>query len=189
MTHLTWGIVGAGRIAKQFAQDIQYVSNAKLLAVAARDLKRAQEFADAHAIGTAYGSYAELFNDQTIDAIYIATPHSFHFEQAKAAMLAGKHVLCEKPICVSSDEFSELAAVAKAQGVLLMEAMWTYFLPALRQAKRWVDEGKIGQIKHIKADFGYLAPYEPNSREYDAALAGGSLLDVGIYPLALALFF
>lgn len=189
MKKLNWGIIGAGRIAHQFAADMATVANSQLYAVAARDKTRAQAFAEQYQADVAYGDYQQLFNDDNVDAVYIATPHNFHFEQAKAAMLAGKSVLCEKPITVSQQESAALFQIAKEQQVYLIEGMWTYFLPAIKQAKQWVDEGRIGKLLHVKADFGYPQVYTPDSREYSAKLAGGCVFDMGIYPIALAHLF
>lgn len=189
MKKLNWGVVSTGRIAEQFATDMASVRNGQMVAVAARDINKAKTFAEKHNIPTSYGSYQLLFDDPNVDIVYIGTPHTLHFQQVKDAIVAGKHVLCEKPVTVSSDEFSALSALAKQQGVFFMEAMWSYFLPALVKAKQWVDEGRIGDIKHVKADFGYPLPYDENLREYDAKLAGGCLLEMGIYPLAVTRFF
>lgn len=186
---LKWGIVSTGRIADKFCQDMAYVDSGQVAAVAARSLKDASDFAAKHNIAKAYESYQSLFDDKDLDVIYIATPHNFHFQNVYDALSAGKHVLCEKPITISSEEFSILAALAKQNNVFLMEAMWTYFLPSLLKAKEWVADGRIGTIKHIKADFGYLVPYEPEGRMYNPDLAGGCLFDMGIYPLALAQYF
>ncbi|MGJ8692336.1 MAG: Gfo/Idh/MocA family protein [Thalassotalea sp.] len=189
MNNVRWGIVSTGRISAQFAHDMQFVNNGELAAVAARNINSAQAFAEQHHIAKTYAAYQAMFDDPEIDAIYIGTPHTFHFDHAMAAIAAGKHVLCEKPITISAEQCIALSKEAKAQGVLLMEAMWTYFLPAINKAKQWIDAGRIGQIKHIKADFGYPIAYDENSREYDKNLAGGCLLDMGIYPLAIAHFF
>ena len=188
-TVVRWGIIGAGRISQSFARDIQSVKNAQLIAIAARDTLSAQTFATLFAVSKAYGSYAELFADSAIDAVYVATPHNLHFEQVLAAIKAGKHVLCEKPVTVSSEECRQLIEAAKVNNVFFMEAMWTYFLPAIRKAQEWVEAGRIGKVRHVKADFGYPIPYDPKRREYDAALAGGCLLEMGIYPVALAELF
>jgi len=188
-TILRWGILSTGRIAQQFCQDMKYVSNGELFAVAARNLKDAQSFAQQHNIAKAYEGYQMLFDDPNIDVVYIATPHTFHFQNVYDALTAGKSVLCEKPITVSRNESELLSALAQEKGLFLMEAMWTYFLPAIQQAKQWVEQGRIGKIKHIKADFGYPLPYEETRREYHASLAGGCLLEMGIYPLAIAAFF
>jgi len=186
---IRWGIVGAGRIAQAFVKDMAFVTNAEVSAVAARNLENAKSFATEFHIPKAYGSYAELFADVDVDAIYIATPHNLHFEQALLAMKAGKHILCEKPVTVSSDECRQLIDTAKEQGVFFMEAIWTYFLPAIRKAQAWVDAGRIGRIRHLKADFGYPLPYDANRREYDADLAGGCLLEMGVYTVAITDLF
>lgn len=184
-----WGILSTGAIADKFCHDMPFVKNGQLTAVAARKLENAQAFAQKHNIKQAYAGYEALFADPNIDIIYIATPHNFHFEQAKLALKSGKSVLCEKPITVSSLQCEELQKLAAQKNLFLMEAMWTYFLPAIRTAKQWVDEGRIGKVKHIKADFGYAVPFEPNGRMYNRDLAGGCLFDMGIYPLAIAQLF
>ncbi len=186
MNSIKWGIVSTGRICDQFTQDLAYVDHAQVLGVAARHLNDAQAFAKKHNIDRAYQGYQALFDDPDIDVVYIGTPHTFHFQHAVDAIKAGKHVLCEKPITINSSQMLELKSLAKSQGVFLMEAMWTFFLPALKQAKSWVDQGRIGKVLHVKADFGYPMPYVENSREYSKSLAGGCLLDMGIYPIAIA---
>ncbi|MFT5676328.1 MAG: putative dehydrogenase [Paraglaciecola sp.] len=186
---IRWGVIGAGRIAHTFCKDMAFCEHAELSAIAARSLQSAQNFADIYAVDKAYGAYQHLYDDPQIDAIYIATPHNFHFAQAKASLLAGKHVLVEKPITVSAQQCAELIALAKAQNCFLMEAMWSYFLPTIIKAKLWFDEGRIGNIVHIKADFGYPVAYVPGDRMYEPTLNGGCLLDMGIYPLALAQYF
>ncbi|WP_460804582.1 Gfo/Idh/MocA family protein [Microbulbifer agarilyticus] len=189
MKKVRWGILGAGRIANQFANDIRFAPNAELSAVAARSGESAIKFAEEYGIDHAYAGYDALMASSEIDAIYIATPHNLHIDQTKNAMAAGKAVLCEKPLVVNSRECEELVAFARAEGQYLMEAMWTWFLPALRKAKQWVDDGRIGKIRHIKADFGYPIPYSNDRREYDNRLAGGCLLEMGIYPVAIAQYF
>jgi predicted dehydrogenase len=186
---IRWGIVSTGAIAEKFCSDMKYVTNGILAAVAARKSEDAENFAQEHNIEKSYAGYQALFDDPTIDIIYIATPHNFHFQQAKSALEAGKSVLCEKPITISSEESLQLHYLAKEKNLFLMEAMWTYFLPSIIKAKQWVNEGRIGKIKHIKADFGYAVPFEPEGRMYNPELAGGCLFDMGIYPLAIAHYF
>ena len=140
MRKINWGIVGAGRIAASFAQDMRFVSEGKLVAVAARHAERAAAFAHQHGIGRAHGGYAALYADPEVEAVYIATPHSEHFANASAALHAGKAVLCEKPLTLNPDECRRLRAIAAETGGYLMEGMWTYFLPAIRQAVDWVGE-------------------------------------------------
>lgn len=185
MSKVRWGLIGCGRIANAFALDMVYVENARLEAVAARKQADAQTFATRYDIPRVYGGYDHLFNDPDIDAVYIATPHSVHRRQMEAALNAGKAVLCEKPFTVTPEETEAVRAVWKGKGLYLKEAMWTWFLPAIKQAKAWIDAGRIGTLRHIKADFGYPLPYDPNRREYDNSLGGGCLLEMGIYPVAL----
>lgn len=186
---LNWGIVSTGRIALQFASDLPHVENANLYGVAARSIDKAESFAQQLGVAKTYNSYQAMFDDPKIDVVYIGTPHTLHFEQTVAALKAGKHVLCEKPITTSSEQSQKLASLAKDKGLVLMEAMWTYFLPAILEVKKWVDEGRIGKVLHLKAEFGYPIKYDPSIREYDAELAGGCLLDMGIYPIAMAGLF
>lgn len=189
MSKVRWGIVSAGNIANTFASDIAHTANAEVAAVAARAQSDANAFADRHGIGKAYEGYDRLFADEAVDAIYVATPHNLHLPNSAAALRAGKAVMCEKPLTTSADECRELLAVAGETGGYLMEAMWTWFLPAIRQAKSWVDAGRIGQLRHVRADFGYPKTYDPEDRVYNTALAGGCLLDMGIYPVAIARLF
>ena len=188
-TTVNWGILSTARIAHTFAKDIAHCESAKLVAVGSRHLDNAQEFAAAHGIPHAYGSYEDLLNDPHIDAIYIATPHTLHADNAIAALKAGKHVLCEKPATTSPEELERIISVAKTEDRFFMEAMWTYFLPAINKALEWVNAGQIGKLLHVKASFGFTMPYSATSREYARELGGGCLLDMGIYPIALDALF
>ncbi|MDO3385901.1 Gfo/Idh/MocA family oxidoreductase [Gilvimarinus sp. SDUM040013] len=187
---IRWGLLSAGNIVSQFARDFSVVENAVIHAVAARNGENARAFAREHGIANAYEGYEALLADPEIDAIYIGTPHNLHFEHAKVALEHGKAVLCEKPMTVTPQECEQLQSVAEHRGGYLMEAMWTYFLPPVQKALRWVQEGRIGRVCHIKADFGYPQfPYDSKKRVYDASLAGGCLLEMGVYPVALAWLF
>lgn len=189
MKYIKWGILGPGIIAHEFVQDFQHVTNGLVQAVASRSPERAKSFAATYSIPRAYDNYEQLYNDPEIDAIYVATPHTFHFEQSKRAIEAGKAVLCEKPLTQDPDSSKKLVQFAQSSGIYLMEGMWTYFLPAIRKAKEWVEEGRIGQVLHVRSSFGYPVPYAENSRYYDPELAGGCLLDMGIYNVAMAHLF
>ena len=189
MKKLRWGIIGAGRIAHSFASDIAATSNAELTAVAARSGDRAHSFAAQYRIPHAHEGYAALYANPEVDAVYVATPHSLHLPNCQQAMLAGKAVLCEKPLALNPDETSALISAAQDSGQYLMEGMWTWFLPAIRQAQEWVAAGRIGEVRHVKADFGYPLPYSPDLREYDARVGGGCVLEMGIYPIAIARLF
>lgn len=183
---INWGIIGTGQIAKKFAEDYKYVTDGRILAVASRQQVKADEFADVYGIERAYGSYEDLAKDKDIHAVYIATPHSLHYTNSLMAMKANKAVLCEKPVAVNSRQLKELADLAKARELPFMEAMWTYFLPPVQQAMRWIQDDEIGEVQFVNADFGFSMPFDPQSRVFDPQLAGGALLDVGIYPIAIA---
>lgn len=189
MSRIRWGIVGAGRIAHTFAQDTAATRHGTVQAVAARREDSARRFAQTYDIPSAYGGYHALYNDPDVDAVYVATPHTLHLQHSSDALRAGKAVMCEKPITTNAAECQALIDVAAETSGYLMEAMWTWFLPAVRKAKEWVDAGRIGELVRIKADFGYPLVYAPDKREYDAELAGGCLLEMGVYPVALAALF
>lgn len=189
MNEIRWGIVGAGRIAHTFAQDMSATDNGIVQAVAARSAASAQRFANQYGIPTAHDGYDALYDDANIDAVYVATPHTHHLQNASDALRAGKAVLCEKPITTNAQECRQLIDVAHQSSSYLMEAMWTWFLPAVRKAKEWVDAGRIGHIVRIQSDFGYPQVYAADKREYDAELAGGCLLEMGVYPVALTALF
>lgn len=183
---MRWGLLATGSICRQFARDLPNVPGAEFAAVASRDGRRAAEFAEQYGAAKSYGSYQELFADPDVDIVYVGTPHTEHLANASDAMRAGKHVLCEKPLTVTPDESRALADIQKATERYLMEAMWTWFLPAVRKAQDWIASGRIGELKHIKADFGYPQRFDPAGRMYNPDLAGGCLLDMGVYPIALA---
>ena len=171
-----------------FYSDFQLMKNAELIAVATSDKNRGQLFAEKYNIPLAC-TYKELYSNNEIEVVYISTTHNFHYEQALTCLKNGKAVLCEKPITVNIKECDELIRVAKEQNVFLMEAMWTYFLPAVHKAKQWMDEGRIGNLKVIQADFGFLMEKNMTGRIYNPGLAGGALLDLGIYPVSIANYF
>ena len=189
MRKVRWGLIGPGQIAHTFAADILFTPNAVLHAVASRTETKAKAFAQTHGIANAYGSYDELCADCDIDAIYIATPHTLHSEQTLQCIAAGKSVLCEKPLVVSAAECTPVIQRAAVAPVTVMEGLWTYFLPAIRTAKTWVDDGRIGAVLQINSSFGYRFDYDPLARAYNNAIGGGCLLDMGIYPIALNWLF
>ncbi len=189
MKKLRWGVLSTGRIADWFCADFHQVKDAELTAVCSRTQSAADAFAEKHKIANAYCVYDDMLADPAIDAIYIGTPHTLHFDNASAALRAGKAVLCEKPLTVGALECRRLIDIAAETNAYLMEAMWTYFLPAMRRAKEWCDQGRIGDLLHIKTDFGYPIPFDPKQREYDSELGGGCLLEMGVYPIAIASYF
>jgi predicted dehydrogenase len=187
MKTYTWGIIGPGRIANKFAVALALVEGARLGAVASRDGNRAREFAAAHGAERWYDSYEQLAEDPAIDVVYIATPHGFHAEHALLCLLRGKAVLCEKPMALFNGQVREMVDAARANNAFLMEAMWTRFLPVMEKTLALIREGRIGEIRYVRADFGFSAPFNPEGRLYDLRLGGGSLLDIGVYPLFLCL--
>lgn len=184
---IKWGIVGAGNIAHSFSKDLALVIGGELTAVASRDLDKARSFANEYGAPNAFGSYEELFTSDAVDVIYIATPHTTHAELSIAAMKAGKNVLCEKPVGVNKGEVEAMIKVAKENNVFFMEALWTRFNPTIKKVKELVDNGTIGDIGYLHADFAFYAlDRDENGRLLNPALAGGSLLDIGIYPIFLS---
>lgn len=182
-----WGILGPGNIAHHFVKDLQMVTDASLMAVASRNLEKATEFGKTYQSKYAFGSYQELFDCDEVDVIYIATPHTHHVKWAITAMEHGKHVLCEKPMGVNSAEVEAMIKASRENKVFLMEALWSRFNPTIRQVKELVDKNSIGTIRHLSADFAFYAlDRDPNGRVLNPELAGGTLLDIGIYPIFLA---
>ncbi len=184
--NLKWGIIGLGKIAHNFVKDFFLVQDATLRAVASRSLKKAKSFAADYNIQEAYGSYQALFDDPKIDVIYIATPHNSHMDLSIQAMKAGKHVLCEKPLAINKSQVKKMLAVAKQNKVFLMEAFWSRFNPTIIEVSEKIKNGVIGDVNYLNADFNFKATFDPNSRLFDPELAGGALLDVGVYPIFLA---
>lgn len=184
------GILGPGNIARRFAEAALMCKGAKLLATGSRDLQKAQDFAETYGIERSYGSYRELMEDPDVQLIYIATLHNNHVELAIDCLNHGKGVLCEKPFALTEESALKATKLAKEKNLFFMEAMWTRFLPTVRQAHRWIQQGRIGELRMIDASFCcYSAEIDPKSRLFDPALAGGTLYDVGVYPLALAMDF
>lgn len=185
-TEFGWGILGPGRIATRFATDLGNLPEARLVAVGSRSVERAELFAQRFHVERSYGSYEELARDPDVDVIYVATPHPFHPEHAMLCLRHGKAVLCEKPMAVNEWHVQRMVECARENGVFLMEAMWTRFLPVMDQVRGWLAEGKIGDVRLLFADFGFRTEWNPQARLLNPDLAGGALLDVGIYVLALA---
>jgi len=187
---IRWGIVGPGKIAQNFANDLKLLDDCELTAVASRNNQRAKDFADTYQIPHIFDDYELLFESDTADVLYIATPHTFHKDLAIRAMKAGKHVLCEKPLGINAIEVNEMIAVAKENSVFLMEALWSRFNPTIKKVKQLVEEGVLGELKYVNADFAFYALDRPlDSRLLNPELAGGTLLDIGIYPVFLAYLF
>jgi len=184
---IRWGIVGLGSIAHHFAKDLRLVDDAQLAAVASRSLDKAKAFALEYKSENAFGSYLELFQSNAVDVIYIATPHNSHADLAIQAMENGKHVLCEKPMGVNSQEVTQMINAAQKNSVFLMEALWSRFNPVIQKVKALVSEKSIGDVSYLNADFGFYAlDRDVNARLLNPELAGGTILDIGIYPIFLS---
>jgi predicted dehydrogenase len=184
---LNWGIIGLGKIAQTFASDLILSKNSKLLGVASRDIENAQSFAEKFRAEKYYGNYQDLANDRDIDVVYIATPHVFHYEYTVMCLKAGKHVLCEKAFGMNEAQVREMTEEAQKRRLFLMEAIWTRFIPGTEKVLELIEQNKIGKIQQIRADFGFVGDTNPEKRIFNKKLGGGSLLDVGIYPVYLSL--
>ncbi|MBP6147726.1 MAG: Gfo/Idh/MocA family oxidoreductase [Candidatus Planktophila sp.] len=185
MSTFRWGIIGTGGIAQSFAEDLKRLDGHIVSAVGSRSLTSAEKFTEQFPGAVPYGSYEELVTAD-VDAIYVATPHPMHHENALLAMRAGKPVLCEKAFTVNAKEARALVDYAQANRIPLMEAMWSRFLPHMQKVKELVSDGALGEITNIVADHGQYIPYERAPRLWEPELGGGALLDLGIYPLTLA---
>ena len=185
MNKLRVGVIGLGSIFHRVMKGFKNAENCELYAVAARDEIRAKREAEKYGAKRYFGSYEELAACPEVDLVYVATPHSLHYEQTMMCLEYGKHVICEKAFAKNDGEAAEMVKKAREKGLFLMEAMWTRFMPAMRHLKKMVDEGKIGRIRHITADFSYASNFDPHSRIYAPELCGGALMDVGIYPLSV----
>lgn len=182
------GIIGAGNIANRFSEAVNKsdLVDGKLYAIASRSIEKAEIFKKQHNIKKAYGSYEELYKDKDVDLIYIATPHVFHYEQMMDALDYNKNIICEKPFTINAKLAEEVFNKAKEKKAYVMEAMWTRFLPVIQEVKKQIDNGIIGEIELLEADFFFDANAPIENRLYQPKLGGGALLDIGIYPITFA---
>lgn len=185
-TRTRWGILATGHIATAFVQDLRLLPDAEVVAVGSRSLDAARAFADKHDIPRAYGSWQELAADPEVDVVYVATPHSAHYDATRICLTAGRAVLCEKPFTLNRVSSAELVQLARAQGVFLMEAMWMRCNPLILRMMELIGDGAIGTVTGVLADFGVGGPFPPESRMRARSLGGGALLDLGVYPISLA---
>ena len=185
---LRWGVLAPGQIAGSFVDAMSRHTRQRLVAVGSRSLERAQAFAAAHGADRAYSSYEELVADPEVDAVYVASPHSEHRAQALLAIAAGKPVLVEKAFTRNAAEAQEVADAARSAGVLAMEAMWTRFLPQTDVIRQLLADGVLGEVITVLADHGQSFEPDPAGRMFNPALAGGALLDLGVYPVSFASF-
>lgn len=178
-----WAILGCGKIAKKFSEDLSLLPNANLYAAASRNLDNANRFAKELGFEKAYGSYEEMVNDSNVDVVYIATPHSKHLEHSILCLEHKKAVLCEKAFAMNSKEVQQMVDVSRKNKTFLMEAFWTIFQAKFLKVLELAKDKELGQLKFIKSDFMFKADFDPDKRLYNIDLGAGSLLDIGIYPI------
>jgi len=184
---LRWGVLSTGTIAKKFAETLNGMKGEVVFAgVASRDIEKAQAFAKQYGAATAFGSYEEMAASSEIDAVYIATPNVFHFENALLCLEGGKHVLCEKPFTTNAADARKLYEIAKSKNLLIMDGLWTMHLPMYAKIRELISGGAIGEVRHIRAEFGFAPAGARKDFKLDPSLGGGSLLDVGIYNIGFA---
>ncbi len=186
MEKIRWGIISTGGIANAFANALQDVPDAELVAVASRSQEGADYFGNQYNIPRRYPSYQQLADDPDIDVVYIGTPHVFHAGNMLMCLEAGKHVLCEKPFTINAREAEQCIALAQEKGLFLMEAVWMRYIPAIVQLREWIQAGRIGDLLMVQADFNVSLPFDAKRRTFARDLGGGALLDVGVYPVSLA---
>jgi len=189
MKKYKWGILAPGKMSAKFTRGLKLLENAELYAVGSRDHERAKAFAGEFGYNKYYGSYEELAEDPEVDIIYIASPHSHHYEHTLLCLKNKKAVICEKAFALNSSEVDGMIKEAEKQGVFLMEALWPPFQPIYRKTKELLLENEVGNLLHLNARFSFRAPYDPVDRKFNLTLGGGSLLDIGIYPVIDALYF
>ena len=189
MRKYKWGILAPGKMAAKFTRDLRLLENAELWAVGSRDALRAEQFAGEYGFARAYGTYEELAQDREVDIIYIASPHSFHYEHTMLCLRNGKAALTEKAFALNSREAREMTREAGRRGLFLMEALWPPFQPLYLRTREILESGLAGKLIHMDARFGFQAPFNAGDRKYNLSLGGGSLLDIGIYPVIEALWF
>lgn len=184
-----WGILAPGKMSAKFSRGLKLLENAEIYAVGSRDVGRAQQFAAEFGCSRAYGSYEELAADSEVDVIYVASPHSHHFEHVMLCLANNKAVICEKAFALNSREAEAMVAEARRRKVFLMEALWPPFQPLYQKATAIARSGEMGTILHLNARFSFQPPFDPLDRKFNLSLGGGSLLDIGIYPVIDALWF
>lgn len=186
MDKIKWGIIGTGAIATKFAEGLKSLEDAELVAVSSRTIGSADRFANEFDIHKRHVGVESFAADKNIDAVYIATPHPSHCKDTLACLDAGKAVLCEKPFAMNSKEVKQMVDKAREKNVFLMEAMWTYFFPAMAKVRKLISSGAIGEVRLLQSNFCFRAGFNPESRLFNPELGGGALLDVGVYNIALA---
>lgn len=184
-----WGILGAGKMSAKFSKGLKLLPNAELYSVGSRDLQRSEQFARENGYQKSYGSYEEFVSDPQLDIVYIATHHTSHYENTLLCLNNGKNVICEKAFSINYREVTEMVRLAREKKLFLMEALWPPFQPYYKKAGEIITSGVLGRLTNMHAWFSFKPPYDPNDRKFNLALGGGSLLDIGIYPVIDCLTF
>lgn len=184
-----WGILGAGKMSAKFSKGLLLLGNAELYSVGSRDVERSQKFALENGYRKAYGNYEQFASDPALDVVYIATPHTSHYENTLLCLNNGKSVICEKAFSINHREVAEMVSLAREKKLFLMEALWPPFQPFYSKAKEILGTGVLGKVTNMHAWFSFKPPYDPHDRKFNLALGGGSLLDIGIYPVIDCLTF
>jgi len=184
-----WGILGAGKMSAKFSKGLKLLPNAELYSVGSKDLTRAEHFARENGYLRSFGSYEEFASDPELDIVYIATPHTSHYGNTLLCLEKGKSVICEKAFSINYSEVSEMISLARKKNLFIMEALWPPFQPFYHKAKEILKSGILGKTVNMHAWFSFRPPYDPNDRKFNLSLGGGSLLDIGIYPVIDTLTF
>lgn len=187
MKKINWGIAGPGNIARKFAEACNICEQATLYGIASTNPDRAKQFADTYNATKSYNNYQEMVDDEDIDAIYIATINTFHMPIIEQCIKAGKPVLCEKPCVLTEADAIQVETLSKQYDVLVMEALWSVFLPANRKVKQWISEDKLGKLRHMESNFSYFMNYDYSSRVFDKDTGGGAMFDIGVYCIAYSI--
>ncbi|MDP5030023.1 Gfo/Idh/MocA family protein [Paraglaciecola sp.] len=188
MTRIKWGIIGPGSIATTFATALEQSKQGQLYGIASRSAERATAFSQRFAVSKIYHQYSDLITDPEVDILYIATPHSHHYQIAKACLEAGKHILLEKPLTINASQTQVLIELSQSKGLVFQEALWSRFMPCFAKVKDWLKAGKIGALQYIQSDIGFAFADKPQHRLNDPLLAGGALLDLGVYSISISQF-
>ena len=185
-----WGVIGTGRVSNDFVLSLRHVEGAEIVMCAARSEEKAKAFAETHEIPSFGKSYDDIYKNDSIDVVYVGTIHPCHYDQVKACLMNGKHVLCEKPLTMSARKTKELLELSVQKKLMLQEGMWTRFFPAIRKVKEIIESNTIGEIMCVQSNFGVLLNWEDDRkhRALNKALGGSAILDIGVYPLGHALF-
>jgi predicted dehydrogenase len=189
MKKYRWGVLAPGKMSEKFTNGIKLFKDAELYAVGSRDLGRAIKFAGQFGFRKFYGSYEELAADPDLEVVYIASPHSHHREHTLLCLSNGKHVICEKAFAMNTEEVLEMVDLASKKKLFLMEALWPPFQPFYKKSHEILRSGILGKIVHLHGYFSFIPPFDPEDRKFNLELGGGSLLDIGIYPVIDALTF